>query len=94
MIQCSKMVNFNCTEAGLTSKWGRISSADQRYYQNQFICIIRRCTTPGDVTEKFVTHTETFVTHTKTDTDRHPWDTLRQEDTDRQPRDKTNYRAM
>ena len=59
MIQCSKMVNFNRTEAGLTSKWGRISPAVQWCYQNQSNCILQRCTTSGNVAKKFVTHTET-----------------------------------
>ena len=50
--QCSKIVNFNRTEAGLTSKWGRISPAVQWCYQNQSNCIIRRCTTSGDVAKR------------------------------------------
>ena len=30
------------TEAGLTSKWGKISPTVQWYYQNYFSCIIQR----------------------------------------------------
>ena len=36
--QCSKINYFNRTEAGLTSKWGRILPVVQWCYQNQFIC--------------------------------------------------------
>ena len=43
MIQCSKMVSFNRTEAGLTSKFGRILPAVQECYQNQSNCIMRQC---------------------------------------------------
>ena len=65
----SKIVNFNRTEAGLTSKWGRISPAAQWRYQNQSNCIVKRCMTSGDVTKKFGTHTETLrLTHME------PWD--------------------
>ena len=49
MIQCSKMVNFDHKEAGLTSKWGRISPAIQWCYQNQSYCILQRCMTSDDV---------------------------------------------
>ena len=35
MIQCSMMVNFNCAEAGLTSKWGWILPAVQWWYQSK-----------------------------------------------------------
>ena len=59
------MVNFDHTEAGLTSKWGRISPAVQWCYQNQSNCIIQRCTTSGNVAKKFVTHTETLGTDTQ-----------------------------
>ena len=48
MIQCSKMVIFYRTEAGLKSKQGQILPAVQWCYQ-----------TSGDVAEKLVTHTET-----------------------------------
>ena len=34
----SKIVNFDRTEAGLSSKLGRISPAVQWFYQNQSIC--------------------------------------------------------
>ena len=49
---CSKIVNFDLTEAGLTSKWGRISPAVQWCFQ---YCTVGRCTTSCDVTQKFVT---------------------------------------
>ena len=51
----SKIVNFDRIEAGLTSKWGRISPADQWCYQNQFNCTVRRRTTSRDIAKKFVT---------------------------------------
>ena len=47
---CSKIVNFNRTEAGLTSKWGRILPAVQWSYQNQFNCTVRqRATSPTNL---------------------------------------------
>ena len=51
MIQCSKMVDFYRTEAGLTSRRGRITPAVHWYKD--------ACTTSGNVAEKFVTHTKT-----------------------------------
>ena len=39
--QCSKIVNFNRTEAGLTSKWGRISPAVQWCYQDSSNCTVQ-----------------------------------------------------
>ena len=41
---CSKIANFIRTEAGLTSKWGRISVAVQWCYQNPSNCTVRQCT--------------------------------------------------
>ena len=35
--QCSKIINFNRIEAGLKSKWDRISPAVQWCYQCQYI---------------------------------------------------------
>ena len=49
-----KTVNFDHTEAGLTSKWGKIWPAVQWCYQNQFNSNIRRHTTSSDVAQKFV----------------------------------------
>ena len=46
---------YDCSEAGPTSKWGRISPAVQWCYQNQSNCTIRRRTMLSDVTLKFVT---------------------------------------
>ena len=51
--QCSKIVNFNRTEAGLTSKWGRISPAVQWCYQNQFICPPWQCTASHETTVEY-----------------------------------------
>ena len=65
----SKIVNFDRTEAGLTSKWDRISPAVQWCYQIQSNCIVQRCTTSGSVAKKFVTGTETLRR-----TQRQPWD--------------------
>ena len=45
---CSKIVNFDRTEAGLTSKWGRISPAVQWCYQNQSNYTVRRRTSSYD----------------------------------------------
>ena len=56
MIQCSKMVNFYCTEAGVEFRQ-QFNGAIRT--QNQPKCIVRRCTTSGDVAEKFGTHTNT-----------------------------------
>ena len=65
----SKIVNFDRTEAGLTSKWDRISPAVQWCYQIQSNCIVQRCTTLGNVAKKFVTGTKTLrLTHWQ------PWD--------------------
>ena len=51
----SKIFNFDRTEAGLTSKWGRISPAVQWCYQNQSNCIVcRHMTSP-----KNLLHTDT-----------------------------------
>ena len=38
----SKIVNFDRTEAGLTSKWGRISAAVQWGYENQSNYTVQR----------------------------------------------------
>ena len=40
---CSKIVNFYRTEAGLTSKWGRISPGVCRCHQKQSIYVLRPC---------------------------------------------------
>ena len=58
-IICSKIVNFDCTEAGLTLKYGRISPAVHWCYQNQSNSTysdVRRCATSPKL---FFTHTET-----------------------------------
>ena len=47
--QCSKIVNFNRTEAGLISKWARISPAVQWCYQNQSNCTLWRCTASHEI---------------------------------------------
>ena len=47
--RCSKIVNFNRTEAGLTSKWGRISPAVQWCYQNQSNCTTWRRTASREI---------------------------------------------
>ena len=44
VIQSPKMVNFNHTEAGLTSQWGRILPAVRWCSQNLYNCIVRQCT--------------------------------------------------
>ena len=46
----SKIINFICTDTNLTPKCGRILSAVQWCFHNQFNCIV----------QKFVTHTETL----------------------------------
>ena len=38
-----KIVNFHPTEAGLTSKWGRISPGVYRWHQKQSIYVLRPC---------------------------------------------------
>ena len=58
---CSKIVNFDRTEAGLTSKWGRISPAVQWCYQIQYNCTVRRRTTSRDVAKKYDTETDTLA---------------------------------
>ena len=45
----SKIVNFDLTEAGLTSKWGKISPAVQWCYQNQSNYTVQRCASSYDV---------------------------------------------
>ena len=47
--QCSKIVNFNRTEAGLTSKWGRILPAVQWFYQKQSNSNLWRCTVSREI---------------------------------------------
>ena len=58
---CSKIANFNHTEAGLTSKWGRISPTVQWCCQNQSNCTIRRCTTSLDIAKKFFKYIHTHI---------------------------------
>ena len=38
-----KIVNFHPTEAGLTSKWGRISPGVYRWHQKQSMYVLRPC---------------------------------------------------
>ena len=52
---CSKLVNFDRTEAGLTSKWGRILSV-QWYDDEQ--CHLKICFTETDMHRDTGTHTD------------------------------------
>ena len=52
-----KIVNFDHTEVGLTSKGCRISPAVKWCYQNLSNCTVRQRTTSRDVALKFVTGT-------------------------------------
>ena len=51
---CSKIVNIDRTEAGRTSKWGRILPAVQWCYQNQSKGPKRQLITSRDVAEKLM----------------------------------------
>ena len=58
------MVYIQRTEAGLTSKWGRISPAVYWGHQNQYSYIVRRCTTSCGVAKKLADHSLTHpLTH-------------------------------
>ena len=56
---CSKIVNFDRTEAGLTSEWGRILPAVIWCYHDQSNCNVRRrATSPRNVLQ---THIHTHI---------------------------------
>ena len=54
MIRNSKIVNFYFSEAGLISKWGRISPGIQYRYQIYSSCIIRHHTMLNGGLEKLI----------------------------------------
>ena len=65
----SRIVNFCRTEAGLTSKWGRISPAVYWWHQNQSSYVVRSHTVSLDVAEKLADHAHTHTqTHAQTHT--------------------------
>ena len=57
---CSKIVIFCCTEAGLTSKWGRISPEVYWWHQNQSSYNVRRSATSRDGIKVFCLHTHPY----------------------------------
>ena len=59
---CSRIVNFDCTEAGLTSKWSRISPAVQWCCQQQSKLYVRQRTT----LHRNLLHTHIHNTYTVT----------------------------
>ena len=65
---CSKLVNFCRTEAGLTSKWGRISPAVYWWHQKQCSYIVRRRATSRNGIKVFGLHT-----HALTYSQSHVW---------------------
>ena len=58
-----KIAHFQLSDAGLTSKWVRISPAVFWLHQNQSSYVIRRCATSRNVAEKFAdyAHTHTIL---------------------------------
>ena len=58
---CFEIVNFCRTEAGLTSKWGRISPAVYWWHQNQSRYIVWRCATSRGVAKKLADHSPTHT---------------------------------